>query len=512
MQFNQLMKKFLTVSVCLFFIQIILSQTTDKHNFLSVEKHINAFIKNKQIPSVAVAVFKDGNIIYEKAFGFSDIENQIKATTSTSYALASVSKVFTASGIMILNKQNKIDIYEPAKNYMSSLKFTEIKGTSSKVRVADLMNHTSGLGTYFQLSYNDEEIESDSFEDAFKKYNNLFHPSGQIFEYSNLGYGLLDYIIEKQSGLTFSKFMHKELFEPLGFKNTFVEKANNFDNIIAKRYDSNLSLLPEIYTNTKGAGNIYASIHDLISFAGFHLNQYDTEVLESSTIKSMQGYFNENTLYHNYNSSYYGLGWYINPDDNGYKVVWHEGGMMGASSIIKLIPEENIAIAVLANTFNDAFCQDITNRLSKVVLTEYSPVALNAIADYKPFTNDSSYFGVWEGSIKVDDYDIPCSLNFKSDGTVVIDYLDYTYSSYFTKNNPIPNKTILLNAMINEGSFIGTYLGNLPSKDIRHEFSQIMSLKLFKKNNSLSGTVVALAAADREYYAYPYYIEMKKVD
>ena len=64
--------------------------------------------------------------------------------------------------------------------------------------------------------------------------------------------------------------------------------------------------------------------------------------------------------------------------------------------------------------------------------------------------------------------------------------------------------------LVNGNSFLGMYPGNLPSEDIRHEFSQFLSLKLIKKGNMLSGTVVALAASEREYYAYPYYIKLKK--
>ncbi|MEM8526052.1 MAG: hypothetical protein AAGG68_15545 [Bacteroidota bacterium] len=64
--------------------------------------------------------------------------------------------------------------------------------------------------------------------------------------------------------------------------------------------------------------------------------------------------------------------------------------------------------------------------------------------------------------------------------------------------------------LVNKQSFTGLYLGNLPSKDIRHEFSQFLSLKLIRNENTLSGTVVALPASAREYYAYPYYIKLRK--
>ena len=82
----------------------------NKYDFNGIENKINQAIENKEIPSIVVAIAKDGKIIYEKAFGFSDIENKIKATPSTSYQLGSVSKSFTATGIMLLNHKNTIDI------------------------------------------------------------------------------------------------------------------------------------------------------------------------------------------------------------------------------------------------------------------------------------------------------------------------------------------------------------------------------------------------------------------
>lgn len=482
----------------------------NNYDFSNIEQKIIENIEPETIPSVAMAIAKDGKIIYEKSFGYSDVENKIKATNETAYQLASVTKTMTATGIMILDKKSDFDIFEPAEKYIQPLKFKTFEGDSSKVRVIDILNHTSGLGTYMQIGYFDEDNKIDDFKIAFNKYGSLFHPVGVKSEYSNLGYGLLDYIIEKQSGKTYSDFMEDEVFSPLQMNNSFVDNPKKEGISVAKKYGANLTLLPEVNNNTKGAGNIYSSIHDLILFGMFNLKKENEKILDSKSLDLMHSFVNEEALYHYYDSTYYGLGWYYKPNDNGYKIVWHEGGMMGASSMIKLIPDENIAIAVILNTSNQQFCQQITNQLSKVVLPTYEPTPMNEVAEYLPYTSDKTYFGEWKGSIKVEDLDIPCSLIFQPDGNIIIDYLDFTFRSYFTGGSPLPNKTFLLSGMVNKNSFIGMFPGDLPSKDIRHEFSQFMSLKLIKSGNILSGTVVALAAADREYYAYPYYIRLIK--
>ena len=505
------MKSFVLFSLTFILPLLLQSQITTEFDFSTVEKEIENAINNQVTPSIAVAVSKDGKIIYEKAFGYADLSNQLKATTSTPYQLASVSKPFTATGIMLLSHMGKIGIEMSADQYISPLQFNVAEGNSSEVRIIDLLNHTSGLGTYFQLSYSDENTKADDFPIAFNKYGTLFHPSGQVFEYSNLGYGLLDYIIEKQGGTSYSEFMKNELFIPLGLENTFVDKPEKGKRVVAKKYDSNMYLLPEITNNTKGAGNIYSSIHDLILFGLFHLNSNNNEkLLNSEELELMHNYINKNSLYHYYDSTYYGLGWYFKNDDDGYKTVWHEGGMMGASSMLKLIPDEKLAIAVLLNTSNQSYCQKITNQLIKVVLPSYNPTPNNEIAGYTNHTSDETLKGKWEGIIRVDQQNIPCSLTFNPNGSIVVEYLDYTYKSYFTQNNPITNKAILLSGLVKRNSFIGMFSGTLPSSDIRHEFSQFLSLKLFKNCNVLSGAVVAMAAADREYYAYPYYIRLEK--
>ena len=132
------------------------------------------------------------------------------------------------------------------------------------------------------------------------------------------------------------------------------------------------------------------------------------------------------------------------------------------------------------------------------------------IADYRPYLIDSTYIGTWSGTISMDSLSIPLSLKFGKDGVVTANYIDYTYSSYFTQNAPLPNKEDLLMALTNDNSFIGLFLGELPNEKMRSEHSHLLSLKLLKSGNELNGTIVALAAAEREYYAYPFHVNLVK--
>lgn len=396
-------------------------------DFTEIEKSIKIDIQNGEIPSLCIAVCKNGQIIYEKAYGFSDVENKIKTTLETPYQLASASKPMTATGILLLEKEKNIDIHDSIEKYIQPLKFKVYEGNSSNVRIIDVLSHNSGLGTFMDIHYSDESVHFKPFEEIFDKYGCLFHSSGLKNEYSNIGYGLLDYLIKKQSGMPFSQFMKQKLFLPLDMKNSFVDDFKSDNDYVAKKYTNHLELLPKVKNNTLGAGNIYSSIHDLALFSMFSLGEYKKELIDTKKLKLMQNYYNHNALYHYYDSTKYGLGWYFKIDDNGYKVVWHEGGMMGASSMIKLIPEENISIVVLCNVFNQQYVQTITNKIGKVILPKYEPSPLNEVANYNHFTTDPSYFGEWKGSIIVDDKSILCTLFIKENGELIIEYLDFTY-------------------------------------------------------------------------------------
>lgn len=496
----------------LFFLCAIHIHSQEKNiDFLSLEQTIQQAIKNKEIPSAVIAIAKDDKIIYQKAFGYADINKNIKARVHTPYQLASTSKPITATAIMMLHQKGIIHIDSLITNYAPELGIKKAYPDISIPTIRHVLGHVSGLGTYFDIGYTDEKYNFDDFIKGWKKYGKIFHNPGVTYEYSNLGYGLLDHIIHKTTTKTFSDFLNKELFTPLKMNNSFVNKNSSNTNIPAKKYTRDLLELPEVVNNTLGAGNIYSSVLDLVRFGMFHvINEKSyNQILNIEARKLMQSTKHKDALYHLYEDSYYGLGWYIRPNDNGYRMVWHEGGMIGASSMLKLIPENNVVIAVITNVYNNPFCRKVTNMLSNIVLKKYQPSAINEIAAYKPVTSNPDFIGTWMGSMTINEKKIPVQLIIEAD-RIWLEYPDDSLSSFFTQGQPIPSITQLFFGMINNNSFLGTTSGNLPSSDLRKEYNHLLSLKLIKQKDRLSGTITAMAAASREYYAYPYAIELYK--
>jgi CubicO group peptidase (beta-lactamase class C family) len=501
----------LLISLQSFYTQAQQDFSKDTLSIKSLEVIINKAIRNKKVPSVVIAIAKNGQIIYEQAFGNADERKAIKATVRTPYQLASASKPFTATAIMMLYERGLIHIDSPITRYVPGLILSKANLNFATPTVRQLLNHTAGLGTYFDIGYSDENFPFDNFDEACKRYGTIFFNPGTVCEYSNLGYGLLDRIIANVSGTSFPRFMETELFQPLQLGDTYVGGPMDGLNYSASKYNSDGTELPNVLNNTAGAGNIYASVHDLVRFGMFHLGEkrIGKAILSKTLMHVMSDFKDEHTLYTVNKDSFYGLGWYNQTSNNSSPVVWHEGGMPGASSILKLFPNEKVVIAVITNTYNYPFVREITDKLTKIIIPEHHTSPINEIADYKYYTSDSTFNGTWEGNILVEGKPIPTSLIINKN-EIILDYSDVSLKSFLTDNQPLPHKTILLYGMVNQGYFVGTTTGILPAGNLRRQLSHLLILKLLRKNEFLSGFVTLMAAADREYYAYPFFVDLKK--
>ena len=488
---------------------ISIAQQSISQDFRRIEARVDSLIEKGVLPSIGIGILKDGEILYEKAFGYSDIENGVKSTIHTPYKLASLSKPITATSIMKLHEDGLINLEDPITKYVTLKK---VDSTFSDPTIGQVMNHTAGLGTYFDIYYADETLDSFSFEEAWAQYGTQFHQAGKVCEYSNLGYGLLDFIIQKVTSNSFEDYVQANIFHTLGMKDAFLIGSTLIEGEkTAKSYGHELRPLPHLWTNTPGAGNIAASIHDILLFGSAHLQTQTSNLLQASSLLEMRTYKEANALFHYYQDTFYGLGWYVMENDKGHKVVWHEGGMMGASSVLKIYPKEKIAIALLTNTFRPESCRALSDFIANLVIENYEPTPLNEIAEYQPVASDISFRGLWKGTMLIDNQEVPISLTI-ADESIQLSYLDNGYASFLTDYQPLPFNSQLLFGLVNQGYFVGTGVGELSTSSEKDCNQHLLSFKLFKTGNSLKGQIISLAAADREYYALPYPINLERTD
>ncbi len=472
--------------------------------FTAVEQLAQTYIEGGQLPSVALAIARRGEIVYLNAFGQSDQELDQQATVHTAYALASISKPVTATALMLLKQQRGLDLSAPVSDYVPGLQLRDAKGDEHPVSLMHLLSHTSGLGTFARIHHGKAQPGSESLQRDIARYAILVHPPGRVSEYSNLGYGLIGEVIEAQSGQTLADYARTTLFEPLGLHDAFFDTPRSATTSVAAPYDAAMQRLATLYNNTPGAGNAYMSVHDLLRFGMLHLDPESTRqtVLKPQDLQAMQANAVPQALHHYYGAAYYGLGWYVRPAADGPREIWHEGGMPGTSTIIKMLPEQGIVAVVLSNRSDaNEITQALANALISAVMPEYQPVPLNPVANYSPYLDQPAFLGRWQGSITVEGKDVPCSLVLQSGGSGEFQLPD-TLSSDGVRRST-------LRAMVHGDSLISGFPGRLPSGDIAASDEPLLLLKLLRTGDRLSGTVVAYSSPQRLDYLLPFPVSLR---
>ena len=186
--------------------------------FDAVHQRIRKAVDDGRAPSIAAAVSRGSEIVWEEAFGWANREKNIAATPRTPYSLASISKPITATGLMILAERGKIRLDRPVNEYLRAAKLRAGIGNPAKATVRRVASHTAGLPLHYHFFPVDEAFRRPSMEETISRYGVLVTKPGERYQYSNLGYGILDYVIERASGKTYPAFMREEVFEPLSLR------------------------------------------------------------------------------------------------------------------------------------------------------------------------------------------------------------------------------------------------------------------------------------------------------
>src|SRR5262245_46849617 len=320
-------------------------------SFDRVREFIKQQLGERHFPSISVAVARDGQIIWEEAFGWADVEKRILATPHTMYSLASISKTFTATGLMILKERGRIELDRPINEYLGEAKIVVRVGNPAETTVRRVANHTAGLPLHHQFFLEDEPYRAQSRDETIRRYGNCVTAPGERYQYSNLGYGILDHVITRVSGRSYADFMREEVFLPLGLTHTSVNIGPGLEKHQAVRYGTDGAPIPFYEYDPPGTGAVYASAHDLVRFGMFHLKAHlpdQKAILKDETIDEMQ-----KATVNTGGKSGYGIGWQTGESPGGRHVVSHGGGMGGVRTLLRLYPAEKIAIVVLSNAVSN---------------------------------------------------------------------------------------------------------------------------------------------------------------
>lgn len=465
--------------------------------FSAVESGIQKDIDSGALPSAAFAVVRGGRIVYEKALGWADKEARVASTPRTPYALASATKPIIATAAMVLVERGQLALDRRAADLAGCCASL----TSAEFSVRQLLQHTSGLGTYAHIDWADQPEPDQSLGERFGRYGFAAQRPGVMFEYSNIGYGLLGHILERQSGLTLDALLADRLFNPLGMRDTGL--ANGFSPPVgaARKYSMDGQPLADTRNDTPAAGNLYASVRDLASFAAFSLGHGPTGVLSAQSRQRMQSESDPHAQYSYYGGAHYGLGWYF-AERGGESLVWHEGGMPGASSLILLLPKRDLAVVVLINA-NDLNlkAQELGRQILAAISPDLAIEPLVATDGLVPLNEAAGFDGRWQGIIEVDGKSLRWALQFESGKPVRAEFLD--------AGSTLPRKAEF-RALVNGDFLLGTLVARLPGQDV-HPGDGYLLLRLRREGDTLAGMVVAYAAPQRLEHLLPFRATLTRV-
>ncbi|NEU07637.1 serine hydrolase [Flavihumibacter sp. R14] len=300
---------------------------------------------NKESPGAAVAIVKEGAIVYKKGYGMANLEYDIPISSSTVFHIASVSKQFTAFSILLLEQEGKLSLDDDIRKYIP-----EVPDFGKKITLRHLATHTSGLRDQWELLIMagwrmDDVITTEHILKMVSRQKELNFNPGEEFSYCNTGFTLLAEVVKRVSGKTFPEFTQEHIFKPLKMSHTLF--YDDHERIVKNRaysYHTDSSGYKKSVLNYANAGatSLFTTAEDLSLWA---MNFASMKVGNEEVINKM------NTLAVLNNGKTFGgaLGQFKDTY-KGLDEIQHGGADAGYRSFLTRFPNENLAVVVLSNS------------------------------------------------------------------------------------------------------------------------------------------------------------------
>jgi len=285
----------------------------------------------------AVLVARDGQVLLSKGYGFADLEWDVANAPSTKFRLGSITKQFTAASILLLEERGKLKVEDPVKKHLP-----DAPAAWDKVTIFHLLTHTSGIPSFTGFpDYAKTEAMPTTPEKLVERFRDkpLEFQSGEKWNYSNSGYVLLGYLIEKISGEPYAKFVQENIFDKLGMHDSGYDSNAAIIKHRAAGYtprDGGMVHAGYIdMTIPHGAGALYSTTEDLLRW---ERGLFGGKLLAAESLRKMTTPFK--------NDYAFGLGV---KTVKGHKVINHGGGIEGFNTFLAYYPDDKLTVVVLAN-------------------------------------------------------------------------------------------------------------------------------------------------------------------
>jgi CubicO group peptidase (beta-lactamase class C family) len=368
--------------------RIIYQEKEKEMSPITLTDFVETTSKQFNIPGVAVGVWADGKQI-SACYGVTSIDNPLPIDQDTLFLLASVTKTFTATTLMRLIAEGKVELKAPVRRYIPELRLKDMRA-ADKVTVLNLLNHTSGLDWRVNADTGEGDEALECYVAKMAEFE-LIAPPGTRVSYSQAGYNLIGRLIEKVTGQTFEQAVASLVCEPLGLSHSFFAR----DDIMTRRFvvghnceEGGTLSIARPWRHSRGdnpGGGLASSVADQLRWARFHLGDGSAEsgaqVLPTHVLQQMKepaAQLRASTL-----GDAIGLCWFLRQVD-GVRTVGHAGSANGQFADLLLVPERNFAVVSLSNAgpdgipFNKAVIRWVLEHYLGLIDRDPEPIPFDA--------------------------------------------------------------------------------------------------------------------------------------
>ena len=351
----------------------------------AVDRYLQTEMHTQHIPGIALAVLKDGRPLYVKGYGVATLEHTVAVAPSTVFQLGSIGKQFTAVAVMMLADEHKLNLDDPVSKYLP-----EVPASWSKITLRLMLNHQAGIAQYTtpqrQLldvshDYSDAELIQLAISQPLD-----FEPGTDV-SYSDVGYVLLGFVINRVAGGFYGDFLQQRIFKPLSMKRSRIISDADIVPGRASGYElrddgslrNQTPVSPAL--NRTADGSLYSTVIDLMKWDRALDGDGVLPQAELQRMWSVDAHRNgQRPLYH------YGYGW-ENNHINGHRVVEYDGNWQGFQAVMSRYTDEKLTVILLTNL---ALCR--TERLGHTVAGLVDPTFRpypDSVADNAPALSKS---------------------------------------------------------------------------------------------------------------------------
>ncbi len=317
-------------------------------DFAPLVETIQSEMATSQIPGMAVAIVKDGEIIFEQGFGVRDLETKALVTPTTVFRIGSTTKILTTIGVMQLVEAGQVNLDDPVEKYIPEF------SVNPKITVRQILSHTAGvLDGLSNWNRRDDRALSDFISSLTP--NAAFAEPGAVFSYCNACFSTVGLLIERVSGMSYADYMTTKVFSTLGLTRTTL-----YPNM-AMTYPLAVSYMPgdegwEVARPTPDsvadypAGYVFSTVEDMARLATFLLNDGSLDGVQILSVKTVQMMKTPVSEIDTLNMGY-GLGLSIE-EKYGVTMIGHDGHISGYTSYLQTIPSAGLGVIVLDNAYH----------------------------------------------------------------------------------------------------------------------------------------------------------------